>query len=64
MVARHASPAGKNKEQALRSCYGREMHCLARYEQHADHPEFGAVFARLAQEEREHCLKLLELLGR
>ena len=48
----------------LRSCYGREMRCLARYEQHTGHPEFGAVFARLAQEERAHCLSLLELLGK
>ena len=51
-------------EPTLRSCYGREMHCLARYEQYAQHPEFGTVFARLAQEEREHCLSLLELLGK
>ena len=58
-------PKGRTGNDAnLRSCYGREMHCLARYEQYADHPEFGPVFARLAQEEREHCLMLLQLLGK
>lgn len=64
LVARQATPAGRSREQTLRSCYGREMHCLARYEQYAEHPEFGAVFARLAQEERDHCHTLLILLGK
>ena len=51
-------------ERTLRRCYGREMRCLAQYEARADHPEYGPVFARLASQEREHCMAVLELLGR
>jgi len=47
----------------LRRCYGREMRCLAQYESRADHPEYGQIFARMAQQEREHCRQILELLG-
>lgn len=47
----------------LRRCYGREMRCLAQYESRASHPEYGQIFARMAQQEREHCRLLLELLG-
>lgn len=47
----------------LRRCYGREMRCLARYEARANDPEYGQIFARMAQQEREHCRQILELLG-
>ena len=47
----------------LRRCYGREMRCLAHYESRATDPEYGQVFARMAQQEREHCRQILELLG-
>ena len=47
----------------LRRCYGREMRCLAHYESRAADPEYGQVFARMAQQEREHCRQILELLG-
>ena len=47
----------------LRRCYGREMRCLAQYEARASDPEYGQVFARMAQQEREHCRQILELLG-
>ncbi len=47
----------------LRRCYGREMRCLAQYESRASDPEYGQIFARMAQQEREHCRVLLELLG-
>ena len=50
-------------EVVLRRCYGREMRCLAQYESRANHPEYGQIFARMAQQEREHCRLLLELLG-
>ena len=49
-------------EQTLRRCYGREMQCLAQYEQRSTHPEYGKVFARLAQQEQEHCRLLLEII--
>lgn len=47
----------------LRRCYGREMRALAQYEARATDPEYGQIFARMAQQEREHCRQLLELLG-
>lgn len=47
----------------LRRCYGREMRCLAQYEARSADPEYGQVFARIAQQEREHCRQILELLG-
>lgn len=50
-------------ENVLRRCYGREMRCLARYEQRCSDPEYGQVFSRLAEQERDHCRMILELLG-
>ena len=47
----------------LRRCYGQQMRCLARYEARSSDPEYGQIFARLAEQEREHCRLLLELLG-
>lgn len=47
----------------LRRCYGQQMRCLARYEARSADPEYGQVFARLAEQERQHCHLLLELLG-
>ncbi len=54
----------ESPEITLRRCYGREMRSLAQYERRSDHPEYGPVFARLAEQEREHCRIILELLGR
>lgn len=51
-------------ERTLRRCYGREMRCLAQYECRSSDPEYGPVFTRLAAQEREHCMTVLELLGR
>jgi len=51
-------------EAVLRRCYGREMQCLAQYEARASDPEYGQVFSRLADQEREHCHMILEILGR
>ena len=47
----------------LRRCYGREMRSLARYEAKSRDPQYGQVFQRLAEQEREHCKMILELLG-
>ncbi len=47
----------------LRRCYGREMRSLARYEAKSGDPQYGQVFRRLAEQEREHCKMILELLG-
>ena len=50
-------------ERTLRRCYGLEMRTLKAYEAKTDHPDYGHIFARLAQQEREHCMALLEVLG-
>ena len=60
---RTIAPLQEPPMQILRRCYGREMHCLAQYEARSTDPEYGAVFARLADQEREHCRLILELIG-
>lgn len=60
----HSQQIGKEPvERALRRCYGLEMRSLKAYEAKCDDPEYGHIFARLAQQEREHCMALLEVLG-
>ena len=51
-------------EITLRRCYGDKMRNLKEYEARTSDPEFGHVFARLAEQEREHCRVLLQLIGR
>lgn len=63
-VTRTPPPAQEPLEVTLRRCYGREMQCLAQYEQRRSHREYGPVFARLAEQEQEHCRVILELLGK
>ena len=53
----------ENPEMTLRKCYGREMRSLKEYEARMNDPEYGSVFARLAEQEREHCRVVLELIG-
>ncbi len=62
-VIRAVQPAAEPAEASLRRCYGREMRCLAQYEARMTDPEYGKVFARLAQQEQEHCRLILEFLG-
>ena len=57
-------PKQESVETALRRLYGREMRSLAAYEKRSVDPEFGKVFARLAEQEQEHCRLILELLGK
>ena len=63
-VTRMPPPSPEPIEVTLRRCYGREMQCLAQYEHRQSHPEYGPVFTRLAEQEREHCRMILELLGK
>ena len=60
---RGASAAGGLAEAELRRCYGKQMQNLAEYERRSSHPEYGHIFRSLAQQEREHCHLLLEVLG-
>lgn len=62
-VVRTIPPEKESAEITLRKCYGREMRCLAAYEERSSDREYGPVFARLAAQERDHCRLVLELLG-
>ena len=56
-------PEPQTPELTLRKCYARKLKVLAEYESRTDDREYGAVFLRLAQQEREHCTMILEILG-
>ena len=48
----------------LRKCYATLIKTLQEYQRWATDPEYGPVFQRLADQEREHCRLVLELIGR
>ena len=54
---------GQDPEALLRRLYGRQMQGLAEYETRTQDPEYGPVFARLADQERDHCRRILEIIG-
>ena len=58
-------PKGTNEsvEVTLRRCYGMEMRSLKEYEAKCEDPEYGHVYGRLAEQEREHCMALLGVIG-
>lgn len=56
-------PREENTETVLRRCYGSQMQAISSYENKSSDPQFGQTFARLAQQEKEHCRLILELLG-
>lgn len=58
-----APPISGETHTYLRKCYGNSMQQLAQYEGRSGDPEYGHIFQRLAQQEKEHCHILLELLG-
>lgn len=47
----------------LRRCYGLAMRTLVTYEARSSDREYGPVFARLAQQQRDQCRTILELIG-
>ena len=55
--------SGESVGVILRRCYGRQIRCLQAYEARRAHPEYGPVFFRLAEQKRNHCMILLQLLG-
>ena len=56
-------PGHEHLHSALRRCYGQQMQRLACYESRCNDPEYGHIFAQLAQQERQHCHIVLEVLG-
>lgn len=63
-VVRTAPPGQERTEAALRRCFEREKRAIEAYESRSADRDWGPVFARLAQQEREHCRLILEILGR
>lgn len=62
-VIRTPRPEEKQPEALLRRCYQLAFQAQAEYERRAADPQYGPVYARLAQQKREHCQQLLALLG-
>ena len=61
--SRTLPPEPQAPEMALRKCYARKLKTLSEYESRTNDKEYGAAFAHLAQQEREHCAVILQLLG-
>lgn len=55
--------SGEKLEPALRKCYGQSLKALSVFEQRSSNPEYGPIFAHLAEEKRKNCCKIAELLG-
>lgn len=53
-----------NQRHLLEKCYHRERQLWENFEQQAVEPEHGIVFSRLAQQAQEHCVTIMEILGR
>ena len=49
---------------ALRRCYAGSLKAAGEYTALAEDPEYGCIYAQLADAKRRHCRILLELLGR
>lgn len=47
----------------LRRCYGLAMRTLVTYEARSNDREYGPVFARLADQQRDQCRRILEIIG-
>lgn len=58
-----STPATQTMDAALRRNYGHSLKALHGYESRSADGEYGAVFEALAVREREHCRKLMELMG-
>ena len=56
-------PGQSPLEAALRRSYAGELKSIAAYEARSEDPEYGAAFARMAQEEGDHSRWILEILG-
>ena len=56
-------PLREAPEAGLRRRYTESLKAAAAYERLAGDPEYGPVFARLAQQEQEHCRQVLSVLG-
>ena len=51
-------------DRLLCRCYGQSLRSLKAYEGKREDPEYGHVFRKLAEQEREHGVAVLDLIGR
>lgn len=63
LSVRTVPPAADSLAIALRKCYAASLKAAGEYEKRKDDREYGGVFARMAEEEREHCAMILDILG-
>ena len=48
----------------LEGCYRRERQLWEEFERHGSDADHGIVFGRLAQQAQEHCVTIMEILGK
>ena len=53
----------ESAQRSLMKCYHRERKLWSEWEQRSAEPEHGLVYGRLAQQAREHCVSIMEMLG-
>lgn len=63
LSVRPIPPAPESPVVALRKAYARKLRASQEYARRADHPEYGAVYKVLAQQEQQHCRLILEIVG-
>ena len=47
----------------LQRCYGQKLQIVSAYEKRCEDPQYGSVFQKMLQEERDQCRILLQLMG-
>ncbi len=57
-------PGQEPMDAALRRCYAGELRSIRAYEARSDQPEYGHIFAGMAQDAHRHSRTILELLGK
>lgn len=60
---RLSAPVPGAPEPALKACYRNALRAMEEWEPLTRDREYGCVFARMLQQEQEHCALLLEILG-
>ena len=63
LATRTAPPQPQTPQIALRKSYARKLQALSEYESRCTDGEYGAVFFKMVQQEKEHCALILEILG-
>ena len=57
------TPRWEPMPRALQKCYHRERRLWEEWDRRTGDPEYGLVFGRMAQQARERCATIMELLG-